>query len=292
LSEISVISGKSSEELAKKLSKKLKANLVRSEVRIFPDGESKITLKGNLSKRKSIVVQSIYPPVDTNLVQALSLISKAKETSSEVIAVIPYMGYARQDREFLPGEIITMKVLAKLFKGVGASKIIAVDIHSVIGLKHFTIKSKNVTAIPDLVNYFKKLSLKNALVVSPDQGGKNRAKEFAKEFESKYIVLEKKRDKKTGKVQIKTKNSDTVVGRDLILVDDMISTGGSIIKATQFLKKQKCKRVYVACTHALLMNDAEKKIRKAGVTSIVSTNTIPGKTSVVDVSNTIAKAIM
>jgi len=292
LSKISVISGKSSEELAKKLSKKLKANLVKSEVRVFPDGESKITLKGNLSKRKSIVVQSIYPPVDTNLVQALSLISKAKETSSEVIAVIPYMGYARQDREFLPGEIITMKVLAKLFKGVGASKIIAVDIHSVIGLKHFTIKSKNVTAIPDLVKYFKKLSLKNALVVSPDQGGKNRAKEFAKEFESKYITLEKKRDKKTGKVQIKTKNSDTVVGRDLILVDDMISTGGSIIKATQFLKKQKCKRVYVACTHALLMNGAEKKIRKAGVTSIVSTNTIPGKTSIVDVSNTIAKEIM
>jgi len=292
LSKISVISGKSSEDLAKKLSKKLKANLVKSQVRVFPDGESKITLRGNLSKRKSIVVQSIYPPVDTNLVQALSLISKAKETSSEVIAIIPYMGYARQDREFLPGEIITMKVLAKLFKGVGASKIIAVDIHSVIGLKHFTIKSKNVTAIPDLVKYFKKLSLKNPLVVSPDQGGKNRAEEFAKEFGTKYIALEKKRDKKTGKVQIKTKNSDTVVGRDLILVDDMISTGGSIIKATQFLKKQKCKRVYVACTHALLMNDAEKKIRKAGVTSIVSTNTIPGKTSVVDVSNTIAKAIM
>jgi len=292
LSKISVISGKASEDLAKRLSKKLKANLVKSKVRVFPDGESKITLSGKLSKRKSIVVQSIYPPVDTNLVQALSLISKAKETSSEVIAVIPYMGYARQDREFLPGEIVTMKVLAKLFKGVGASKIIAVDIHSVIGLKHFTIKTENVTAIPDLVMYFKKLSLKNPLVVSPDKGGKNRAKEFAEKFESEYIALEKKRNKKTGKVQIKTKNSDTVVGRDLILVDDMISTGGSIIKATQFLKKQKCKRVYVACTHALLMNDAEKKIRKAGVTSIVSTNTIPGKTSVVDVSNTIAKAIM
>ena len=290
LGKISVISGKSSEDLARKLSRRIKANLVRSEVKIFPDGESKITLSGNISKRKSIVVQSIYPPVDTNLVQALSLISKAKEISSEVIAVIPYMGYARQDREFLPGEIITMKVLAKLFKGVGASKIIAVDIHNIMSLKHFTIKSKNVTAIPDLVKYFKKLSLKNPLVVSPDQGGKDRAKEFAKEFELEYIALEKKRDKKTGKVQIKTKNSDKVVGRDLILVDDMISTGGSIIKATQFLKKQKCKRVYVACTHALLMNDAEKKIRKAGVTRIVSANTIPGKTSVVDVSNTIAKA--
>ena len=132
-----------------------------------------------------------------------------------------------------------------------------------MGLKHFTIKTKNVTAIPDLVKYFKKLSLKNPLVVSPDQGGKNRAKEFAKEFGTEYIALEKKRDRKTGKVQIKTKNSDTVVGRDLILVDDMISTGGSIIKATQFLKKQKCKRVYVACTHALLMNDAEKKDKKS-----------------------------
>jgi len=292
LSKISVISGKSSEDLAKRLSKKLKANLVKSEVRIFPDGESKITLSGKLSKRKSIVVQSIYPPVDTNLVQALSLISKAKEVSSEVIAVIPYMGYARQDREFLPGEIVTMKVLGKLFKGAGASKIIAVDIHSRIGFKHFTIKTKNVTAIPDLVQYFKKLSLKNPLVVSPDQGGKDRAKEFAKKFESEYIALEKKRDRKTGKVKIKTKNSDKVSGRDLILVDDMISTGGSIIKATQFLKKQKCKRVYVACTHALLMNDAEKKIKKAGVTRIVSANTIPGKTSVVDVSSTIVKAIV
>ena len=292
MNKISVISGKSSEDLARKLSRRIKANLVKSEVKVFPDGESKITLSGNISKRKSIVVQSIYPPVDTNLVQVLSLISKAKEISSEVIAVIPYMGYARQDKEFLPGEIVTMKVLGKLFKSVGASKIIAVDIHSIMSLKHFTIKSKNVTAIPDLVKYFNKLSLKNPLVVSPDQGGKDRAKEFAKEFKSEYITLEKKRDRKTGKVLIKTRNTDKVIGRDLILVDDMISTGGSIIKATQFLKKQKCKRVYVACTHALLMNDAEKKIRKAGVTRIVSTNTIPGKTSVVDVSNTIAKAIV
>jgi ribose-phosphate pyrophosphokinase len=291
LSNVSVISGKSSEDLARKLSRRIKANLVKSEIRVFPDGESKITLNGNLSKKKSIVIQSIHPPVDTNLLHALSLISKAKETSSEVIAVIPYMGYARQDREFLPGEIITMKVLAKLFKGVGASKIVAVDIHSMIGFKHFTIKSKNVTAIPDLVKYFKKLSLRNPLIVSPDQGGKERAKEFAKEFGLEFIALEKKRDRKTGKVQIKTKNAD-VVGRDLILVDDMISTGGSIVNATKFLKKQKCKRVYVACTHALLMNNAENKIRKAGVTKIVSANTIPGKTSVVDVSNTIAKAIV
>lgn len=288
---ISVIAGNSSEEIAKKLSKKLKGNLIKTEIRIFPDGESKITLKGKISKGKIIVVQSIFPPVDSNLFQALSLISKAREYSSEVVIVVPYLGYARQDREFLPGEIVSMKVLGQLFKGVGASKIIVVDIHSKIGLKLFRIKSENVTAIPDLVGYFKKLNLKNPLVISPDQGGKQRAKEFADEYKSEFLALKKQRDRKTGKVQIKTENLDEVQGRDLAIVDDMISTGGSIIKATEFLKKQKCKRVFVACTHALLIDNAEKKIRKAGVAKIISTNTIPGKTSIVDVSNTIAKAI-
>ena len=288
---ISLIAGNSSKDLARKISKKLKANLVKSEVKIFPDGESKITLKGKLSKSKTIVVQSIYPPVDSNLIQALSLISKAKEYSTEVIVVVPYLGYARQDREFLPGEIATMKVLGQLFKGAGASKIIVVDIHSKIGLKHFKIKSENLSAIPDLARYFQKINLKNPLVVSPDQGGKERAKEFADKFGSDFIALKKQRDRKTGKVQIKTGGLDEVIGRDLILVDDMISTGGSIIKATEFLKKHKCNRVFVTCTHALLMNDAEKKIRKAGVTRIISANTIPGNSSIVDVSSTIAKAI-
>ena len=288
---ISLIAGNSSKDLAKKISKKLHANLVKSDVKVFPDGESKITLKGKLSKSKTIVVQSIYPPVDSNLIQALALISKAKEYSTEVIVVVPYLGYARQDREFLPGEIVTMKVLGQLFKGAGASKIIVVDIHSKIGLKHFKIKSENLSAISDLARYFKKINLNNPLVVSPDQGGKERAKEFADKFGSGFIALKKQRDRKSGKIQIKTGVLDEVIGRDLILVDDMISTGESIIKATEFLRKQKCNRVFVTCTHALLMNNAEKKIKKAGVAKIISTNTIPGNSSLVDVSSTIAKAI-
>ena len=290
MSKFTVIAGESSEDLAIKVAKKLKANLVRAQIRVFPDGESKITLDGRLTKSKIIVIQSTYPPVDTNIVHVLSLISKAKEISSDVIAVIPYMGYARQDREFLPGEIITMKVLGTLFKGVGASQVIVVDIHSMIGLKHFKIKTKNVSATPDLARYFEKMNLKNPLVVSPDQGGGERAKEFARYFGSDYIVLTKHRDRKTGKVKIKASKIE-VAGRDLILVDDMISTGGSIIKATEFLKKQGCRRVFVACTHALLINFAEKKIRDAGVTKIVSANTIPRKTSIVDISSTIAQAI-
>jgi len=288
---INIIAGNSSEELAKKVSKKIKANLIKSEMKVFPDGESKITLKGKFSKNKTIVIQSVYPPVDTNLIHLFSMISKAKENSNEVIAVIPYLGYARQDREFLPGEIVTMKVLGSLFKGLGLSKIIVIDIHSKIGLKQFKIKSENLTAIPDLVKYFKKIKMEDPLIVSPDQGGKERAEKFAKEADLDFIALQKFRDRKTGKVRIKNGDLDNVEGRDLILVDDMISTGGSIVKATEFLKKQKCKRVFVACTHALLINNAEKKIKNAGVTKIISTNSIPGKTSVVDIADTIVKAI-
>lgn len=286
-----MIAGNASQELAKNLAKKLKAQLIKSTVHYFPDGEGKITL-GSAPKNKTIVVvQSTFPPVDSNLIQALSLVSKAKQFTSDVIAVIPYMGYARQDREFLDGEIVTMEIIAKLFQAAGAKKIIVVDIHSMHGLKKFKIPARNVSAAPELVKFFKKLHLKDPLVVSPDLGGINRAKEFANLLNSDFIALKKQRDRKTGKVQIINSKLENVTGRDLILVDDMISTGGSIIKATEFLKKQKCKNVFVACTHALLMNNAEKKIKKAGVKQIVSTNTISGNTTLVDVSGIIAKAI-
>ena len=288
---VTVIGGKASEDLAKKLAKQLKASFVSSELRIFPDGESKITISAKPKKGKIVVVNSTYPPVDSNLMQMLSLISKARQFSSDIVCVIPYLGYARQDREFLPGEVVTLSVIAKLLKASGASKVIIVDIHSKMGLKHFVIPIKNVSAIQELVNHFKKLKLKDPLVVSPDLGGATRAKEFAKLYGTNFIALKKQRDRKTGKVEIMTLNLNGVKGRDLVLVDDMISTGGSIVKATEFLKKQKCRRVYVACTHALLIDNAEKKIRKAGISGIISTNTIPGNTSAVDVSGIIAKAI-
>jgi ribose-phosphate pyrophosphokinase len=291
LSNYTVIGGKASENLAKKIAKKLKAKYIKSELRIFPDGESKITISGK-PNGKIVIVQSTYPPVDSNLIQALSLVSKAKKYSSQVIAVIPYLGYARQDKEFLPGELVTMSIVANMLKAAGTTKVIVVDIHSKMALNHFKITARNVSAIPELVKYFKKLNLKDPLVVSPDLGGIARARDFANQFGVKFIALKKYRDRKTGIVEIRSKNQKHVKGRDLILVDDMISTGGSIVKAAEFLKKQKCRNIYAACTHALLIGDAEKRIRKAGVAKIVSTNTIPGKTGIVDVSPIIAKAIV
>src|SRR5437899_10123293 len=257
----------------------------------FPEGKSKITLKDK-PRGRIIVVQSIYPPVDSNLVRALAIISEARRYSSQVFAVVPYLGYARQDKQFLAGEIVTISLVAKLFKAAGATKIIIVDIHSMIALKLFQIPAKNVSAIQELTKYFKRLKLKDPLVVSPDVGGIQRARNFARLLGVDYIALEKRRDRKTGKVIVKQGNHQEVRDRDLILVDDMISTGNSIIKAAQYLRKHKCGKIYATCTHALLIGDAEKKIKQARITKIVSTNTIPSKTGIVDVSSLIAKAIL
>ena len=288
--KFAVIAGNASKDLGKRIARRLKAPYVEAKTRVFPDGESKITF-GRIPKNSVIlVVQSTYPPVDTNLLQALSIISQARKVSSKIYAIIPYMGYARQDRQFLSGEVVTMSIVARMLKSAGAKKIIVVDIHSKIALNHFKIPKENVSAIPELAKYFKRMKLKNTLVVSPDMGGALRAKRFASLINTDFIALKKSRNRNTGKVVIQSSKVD-VRGKDLILVDDIISTGGSIVKAAQFLKKQKCKRVFVACTHGLFVEDAEKKIKNAGVSRIISTNTIPRNTSKVDISGVIADSI-
>ena len=290
LVKFTVVGGNASKDLAKRIARRLKAKYVDVDTRTFPDGESKITFRHNLKKSVVLIVQSTYPPVDTNLLQILSIISEVKKISSKIYAIMPYMGYARQDRQFLNGEIATMSVVAKMLQAAGAKKAIVVDIHSKTALRHFKIPTENVSAIPELAKYLKKLKLKNPIVVSPDTGGSLRAKKFADILKSDFITLKKSRNRKTGKVNIQSTKAD-VKGKDLIIVDDIISTGGSVVKATQFLKKQKCKRVFVVCTHGLLVGDAEKNIKKAGVTQIISTNTIPRSISKVDVSGVIAQAV-
>tara|TARA_B110000014_G_scaffold250654_1_gene227151 strand:+ start:210 stop:1085 length:876 start_codon:yes stop_codon:yes gene_type:complete len=290
MTKFTVIGGNASSDLAKRVARKLKATYIKTERKVFPDGESKITIKQIPKKSIVIVVQSTYPPVDTNLLELLSIVSKVQKFSSKVYAVIPYIGYARQDREFLGGEIITIRIVGKLLKASGVKKILTVDIHSKLALKELKIPSENVSAMEVLVNHFKKMNIKEPLIVSPDLGGKERAKKFANILKTDYIVLKKHRDRKTGKVNILS-GKVNVKNRNLILVDDMVSTGGSIVKATQFLKKQKCGQVFVACTHALLVNNASKKIKSAGVSQIISTNTIPGDSAKVDVSKVISDAL-
>ena len=288
--KFAVVAGSASKDLAKRIARRLKAPYIEAKTRVFPDGESKITF-GRIPKNSIVlVIQSTYPPVDTNLLQILSIISQARKASSKIYAIIPYMGYARQDRQFLSGEVVTMSIVAKMLEVAGAKKVVVVDIHSKTALNHFKISKESVSAIPELAKYFKKLKLKNALVVSPDVGGALRAKKFASLLNTDFITLKKSRDRNTGKVQIHSSKVD-VRGRDLIVVDDIISTGGSVVRATQFLKRQKCKRVFVACTHGLFIGDAIRKMKKAGVSQIISTNTIPRSTSKVDVSGVIVESI-
>lgn len=286
-----MIGGPSSENLAKKISKKLNVKFLKTELKVFPDGESKITIKGMVKTEKIIVVQSTHIPVDTNLIHAFSLIYQAKKISSEVYAVIPYMGYAKQDKEFLKGEIITISVIAKLFKAAGATKLIVVDIHSKEELDFFKIPLKNLSAVPLLANYFKMIKLRHPLVVSPDLFWKNKAKEFAKILNCKSIALNKQRNRKTGKIVINPSSIPKTDFQDVILLDDMVSTGGSIVKAIEFFKKRNLGRIYVACTHAVLAENAEKRLKSAGVYKIISTNAISGKYALVDLSGIISKTI-
>ena len=290
MAKFTVISGNASSDLAKRIARRLKAPYIKTEKKVFPDGESKITINQIPKKSIVLVVQSTYPPVDSNLLELLSIVSKVQKFSSKVYAIIPYMGYARQDREFLGGEIVTISVIGKLLKAAGVKKILTVDIHSKLALKELKISSENVSAMEELVKHFKKMKMKDPLVVSPDMGGQERAEKFASLLKTEFIALKKHRDRRTGKVNILSEKVN-VKNRDLILVDDMISTGGSIAKATQFLKKQKCGRVFVACTHALLVNNATKKIKSSGVSQIISTNTIPGGSAKVDVSRVISDAL-
>lgn len=173
-----VIAGSASVELATKIAKKLNAQLIIPKIRIFPDGEQKISFT-KPKKGKINVVQSTYSPVDSNLFQALCLIFQVRQFSSNVIAVMPYVGYARQDKSFLSGEITTISVIASLLKEVGTSQFIVVDIHSNIALNYFH-KIKNLTAVSLLADYFKKFRLKDPIVVAPDLYWAQNAKKFAK----------------------------------------------------------------------------------------------------------------
>lgn len=290
VANLTVIGGSASQTLAKKLANRLGAHYLRANVRTFPDGESKVTLE-HKPIGKTIIVQSTYPPVDSNFLQALSLISQAKKTSSQVIAVIPYLCYIRQDKEFLPGEVVTSKVVAKMLKAVGANKIVVVDIHSKLAMKYFDVPIKNTSSVQKLALFFKKMNLENPLVVAPDLFWRSQAKQFAKILDTESIALNKQRNRRTGKLEIKDHKKRDLKGRSIILIDDMISTGGSIVKATEHLKGQNCGDVYAACTHALLVGDAEKRIKNAGVLKIISTNTIPGKTNAVDISDILADSV-
>ncbi|MDR4489326.1 ribose-phosphate diphosphokinase [Candidatus Nitrosocosmicus agrestis] len=288
-----VLPGPSSTQLGRSIASCLNVELVNVELRTFSDGESKIRINADLSEKKCIIVQSTFPPVDSNYLQTLMMVSYCKSSgAAEVIPVIPYMGYARQDRSFLDGEVVTMSLIAKLFDCFGIKDLVTIDIHSLKALSYFQSNIVNLTSIPLLARYaLNNLELKNAVVVSPDQGGSDRVKLFADIIKSPSLCMRKVRDRNTGQIAIYDDLDLDVAGSDIIILDDMISSGGTIMKAIEILKKNKSGRIIVMCVHALSDESALDKLRKTGIFDLISTNSIPRSCSKIDLSDEISEKL-
>ena len=283
-----MIAGPASPDLADRVAKGLGAHLVTTELRVFSDGESKIKI--DKMGKNCVIVQSTYPPADTHLMQALMMAIRCADGAHDVCAVIPYLAYARQDRAFLEGEVVSIALVAKLLQSAGVRHVITVDIHSKLAMSHFA-SVQNVSSIPLLAEYASRMMLCRPIAVSPDAGGADRAKEFAKHSKIDALVLKKSRDRTTGEVKVEEKLDIDVSGRDALLVDDMISSGGSIVKAAEVLHNKGAGKVYAMCAHALLIGDAAQKIKAAGVQDIIATNSVPGEYAKVDLSPAIVEVV-
>jgi ribose-phosphate pyrophosphokinase len=290
LIETSVVTGPGSIDLADKIARRLGADLAVASLRIFSDGESSIKL-GTVGKN-CIIVQSTNPPTDTHLIQLLMMAKKCTDDGAQdICAVIPYLGYARQDRAFVDGEVVSISLVAKLFESVRLKHIITVDIHSELAMSYFG-SIQNVSSVPLLADYASKMRLHDPIAVSPDAGGTNRAKEFARRLDiDDVLVLKKSRHRVTGDVTVEERLDIDISKRDAIVIDDIISSGGSLIKAAEVLNKKGVGKIYAMCAHALLINDAAQKIKSAGVEDIVSTNSVPSQYSKVDLSPELALAL-
>jgi ribose-phosphate pyrophosphokinase len=290
--EKTVIAGPSSQLLGLRLSRFLKANVVPIEFKTFPDGERYIRIKEEPKNCHAIVVQSTIPPnPNQSIIELCFILETLKEISiDKITAVIPYFAYARQDKKFLPGEAVSGKIVCNIIQNAGADEIITVDIHSKRMLENFKIPVRDVSAIPQIGEYLNNFKLTDPLIISPDEGAIERARNLASFMDAEYVSFIKSRDKHTGEIEIKIKEIN-VANRDVVIVDDIISTGGTMTSAVEIAKSQGAARVYAACTHAVLVGDSRFKILSAGANEIIGTDTVPSDVSFVSVAPVIAEAL-
>jgi ribose-phosphate pyrophosphokinase len=214
---------------------------------------------------------------------------KCKEDGAKDICVVsPYLAYTRQDKIFVDGEIITINLVGKILACLGITKLITIDTHKPNAL-NYSFATIDLTAIPSLSSYVKhNLTMNNPIVISPDEGGIERAKKFAGLINANSLSLVKTRDRFTGDVSISLLDQGPLKNCDALIVDDMISTGASIMKTIELLKKYHIGNVYAICTHALLLDDAKQKLLNAGIKEVISTNSIPNEFAKVDLSSVIS----
>lgn len=289
-----IFGGSSCENLAEIVAGELGLKSGKVEIKRFPDGEKYIRVLSDVKDQNVFVIQSMHHTPDDFLFEYFLLVDALKDLGAKkVTSFIPYFAYARQDERFKPGEALSFRTVSRLIEDVGTDEIFTIDMHQHRVLRSsdvFRIPSHNLSAMPLLANYVRKEGkLQNPLVIGPDSEAEQWAKLASEALGTDYDVFEKKRFA-ADKVEIRPRRANAK-GRDILIVDDIISTGGTIIEASKILHSQGANQIEVACTHPILATDALSRIRGAGVLNVIGTDTVPGPISYVSVAPLIADEV-
>ena len=294
-----ILSGTSNQKLSKDIARQLKLKLVNTNIKRFEDGEIYIEINENIRGNSVFVIQSTSNPANDNLMELLLVIDALKRSSAKnITAVIPYYGYARQDRKVAPRTSISAKVVANLLTNAGASRIVTVDLHAGQIQGFFDMPVDNLFTTPLFAKYIKKkFKNKNLICVSPDVGGVQRTRGLATRIKADLAIIDKRRPK-PGQSQVMNIIGN-VKGKTCIIVDDIIDSGGTIVNAVGALKKAGAIDVYVFITHAVLSGEAVSKIKKSKIKKLIITDTIDNskkiknnnKIEVLSISPLMAEAI-
>ena len=271
--ELKIFTGRSNRPLAKSIAKQVGKQLGSLEIRNFSDGEIWVKYSENIRGSDVFIIQSTNPPAE-NLMELLILTDAAKRASARrVTAVIPYFGYARQDRKDQPRVSITAKMVANLFVHAGADRVITMDLHAPQIQGFFDIPVDHLYSSAVFIPYFLQHRVKNLTVVSPDVGGIKMARAFAKRLDADLILIDKRRPK-PNEAEVMNIIGDAD-GRNILIVDDLIDTGGTFVNAVKALKDAGAKEVYGACTHAIFSGSAPERLASSQLTKLFVTDSIP-----------------
>ncbi len=295
---IMLISGNAHKQLAESVAKGLGIGLCDTKSTTFSDGELCVQIDQNIRGSDVFIIQPTCTPVNDNIMELLLIIDALKRASAgRITAVIPYYGYGRQDKKVQPRVPISSKLVADLLTVAGTNRILTVDLHAGQIQGFFNIPVDHLYASPILADYVKSRNLTDLVVVSPDAGGVERARAFAKRLGSSLAIIDKRREK--ANVSEVMNVIGDVDGRPAILFDDMIDTAGTIVQAAQALKDKGAKQVFAACAHAVLSGPAIKLLNDSVLEEVIVSNTIPltekekqcPKLKVLDIAPMLAEAI-
>lgn len=294
--KLKLITGNANPVLAKQISKKLGIELTEAKIGRFSDGEIQVKIIDCVRGDDCFIVQPTCAPVNENVMELLVIADALKRASARrITAVIPYYGYARQDRKAEPRVPITSKLIANLITASGIDRVLTVDLHARQIQGFFDIPVDHIYARPVLLQYFLDLKLHNPIVVSPDAGGVERARAFAKLLNADLAIVDKRRPR-PNEAAIMNIIGD-VKGRNAIILDDMIDTGGTLTKVADAIKNAGAIKVYAAASHGVLSGQAIEKIQKSSLEEVAITDSIPHnsdipKIKVLSIASLLAEAIM